>query len=711
VTAPAVPHRPRRRWLLPALLAALAYLGGALWVERCVLSDPSRLVAVPAEFRGKTWRKIYLADETLVAATIAENAQALVTRPLHLFDNGHCYPFPKPVTLGEHMFGDGLLGIVPYWLTREPVVVFNVVVIAVLFLAGVTMYALVYHFTQSAGAAFVAGLLFALQPDRQIDPAHPFILGNHWMPLGLLFAHRLVAGGRWRDAVGLGLAIGLQALESFYLLIVFALVGGIYGTTLLLGHARRVPRLLPKVLAVGVAVGALLVALLRPYLHTRAVWGLLQGRDVLLVLPQDFGPGHYAFPGVVLLVLATIGLAGRALGPRRRLGDDPRLPLLIAGLLCFWGSVWFIHFPLVDVWVPSLWALARGIPGLDAVRGGGNVRLGTYLALTVLAGYGAAAVLARFRSARWRVVVTTALAGLIACELLYPPARFRSFGRDLVLEPQDVRPPEPLVRLVAKAEDGAFLDLPFDFAPIMFTGPMSDYLLLGAYHGRPVAACYNSFGSRLQAEVAALVARLPDYRAADDLHALGFRTILVRDDLAFELRRGSTTMMTRMLVQRSDEHAYLIDHGRVPGFALYRIATPLPLDTSRQTLAMSADPGDAIDLPPGPALVPFEFRNRTRWRYRQPDPLEPTSLVIRWAAAWGAVVADERVTTLLPVALAPGESITRPLLVTVPRAPGEYRVTVAPATTPDLAVASRRVRVLAPALPPEMEASQAPRAG
>jgi hypothetical protein len=698
--------------LLPALLAALAYLGGALWVERCVLSDPSRLVAVPAEFRGKTWRKIYLADETLVAATIAENARALVTRPLHLFDNGHCYPFPKPVTLGEHMFGDGLLGIVPYWLTHEPVVVFNVVVIAVLFLSGVTMYALVFHFTQSAGAAFVAGLLFAFQPDRQIDPAHPFILGNHWMPLALLFAHRLVTLGRWRDAVGLALAVGLQALESFYLLIVFALVGGIYGTALLLGHARRVPRLLPKILAVGVLVGALLVALLRPYLHTRAAWGLLQGRDVILVFPQDFGPGHYAFPGLLAVVLAAIGLAGRVLGPRRRLGDDPRLPLLIAGLLCLWGSVWFFRIPLVDVWVPSLWALARDrVAGLDAVRGGGNVRLGTYLALAVLAGYGAAAVLARFRSAGWRAVVTAALAGLAACELLYPPASFRSFGRDLALDPQDIRPPEPLVRLVTKAEDGAFLDLPFDFAPIMFTGPMSDYLLLGAYHGRPVAACYNSFGSRLQAEVAALVARLPDYRAADDLHALGFRTILARNDLSWVLQRGSVTMKTRMLVGRSDDHAYLVDRGRAPGVELYTIASPLPVDSSRQILALSADPGDAIDLPPGPGLVPFEFRNRTRSRYRQSDPLEPTSLVIRWTTSWGAVVADERVRTLLPVALAPGESVTRPLLVTVPRAPGEYHVTVAPAATPDLAVASRRVRVPASPPPPEMEASRAPRAG
>jgi len=58
------------------------------------------------------------------------------------------------------------------------------------------MYALVYFWTGSVSAAFVAGLLFGIHPGRIGDPAHPYVHGNQWTPLALLFAHRLFARRR-----------------------------------------------------------------------------------------------------------------------------------------------------------------------------------------------------------------------------------------------------------------------------------------------------------------------------------------------------------------------------------------------------------------------------------------------------------------------------------------------------------------------------------
>jgi len=60
---------------------------------------------------------------------------------------------------------------------------------------------------------------------------------------------------------------------------------------------------------------------------------------------------------------------------------------------------------------------------------------------------------------------------------------------------------------------------------------MSYYSFLRGYHGRPAAACYNSFTTPVQAEVAALAARLPAPDAADELYALGFRWIVVHGEL------------------------------------------------------------------------------------------------------------------------------------------------------------------------------------
>ena len=58
--------------------------------------------------------------------------------------------------------------------------------------------------TGSTPAAFVAGLAWACWPYRTAHLLHIQLQALYFMPLALLFLHRVVAGRRWRDAAALG---------------------------------------------------------------------------------------------------------------------------------------------------------------------------------------------------------------------------------------------------------------------------------------------------------------------------------------------------------------------------------------------------------------------------------------------------------------------------------------------------------------------------
>src|SRR5690606_23384198 len=109
---------------------------------------------------------------------------------------------PESHTLGEHMLGLGILAALPWALTHDPILSFNVALLLTLWIAGVAMYRLAWHFTGSVPAALVAGLLFEITPRRLADQTHPYIHGDLWTPLALLCLHRALARARWRDVVG-----------------------------------------------------------------------------------------------------------------------------------------------------------------------------------------------------------------------------------------------------------------------------------------------------------------------------------------------------------------------------------------------------------------------------------------------------------------------------------------------------------------------------
>ena len=200
-----------------------------MFLQTNQVMKPGTTIQVQAEFP----------DQTFTMWLVTRNARVLTTRPWDLGGDGQCFPLPRPHTLGEHAFGEGLLAVVPWLLTGDPIATYNAMLVLSLWIPALSMFVLARYWTGSAGAAFVAGLLFAAGPDRIADPAHPFVHGDLWAPLVLLFAHRLFAERTWRAAAALALLTSLAFLESLYQILALVLVLVPYGVALAIRYRRH----------------------------------------------------------------------------------------------------------------------------------------------------------------------------------------------------------------------------------------------------------------------------------------------------------------------------------------------------------------------------------------------------------------------------------------------------------------------------------------
>ena len=677
-----------RRSRLHLLLPAAAYIAIALWSYRAVLAEPANLLPIVRERLGDaTIRELYRSDHRFVVAVVADGARRLLGGDLHLLNQPTCYPFVPAGTLGEHMIGESLLGLVPYALTREPILVLNAVDVLSLWIAAVGMYALAFFWTASAGGAFVAGLLFAFHPARVTNPAHPFVYGNLWTPLVLLAAHHLATRGRWRDAVLLSAVLVLQLLESFYPVLALVLLGGTYGLFLLIRFRASLRALAPKLALVALTAASVAAALFLPYLETRSTWGTLQGRTQTVLLPLEaYLPGGSASPGLIPLALAAIALVDRLRHPRPRDGYDPRWPIALGGLLVLWATLGVVQigsFRLQDA-SPLLW-LRGVVPGLDAVRVLASLRFGVFVVVAFLSAYGVLA-LTELARGRLRGAVTAGLIGLAALEVLEPAmARsIYSWSPALVGEPE--RPPDDVVALFAAAPPGAVLDLPVPSPETDFSR-MSRSILLSAYHERPVAACYNSFASPLHRDVAALSRRLPERAAVDALCALGFRVLVVH-------RRALDPETKKSLRPLLDDPLHTTRMGSTPDFDVIALWSWKHATDDFRALGPGDPPRELVSVESGAsASIPFAIANLSGATFRHPEPIEPRALRVDWRDGRGRTVSRESVRALLPIALATGDQLTRKLVLAAPDEAGDYQVAVSLAESPEIELARTTVRV------------------
>ncbi len=155
-------------------------------------------------------------DPLLNAWTLAWVAHQLPRAPAHLFDANIFYPERRTLAFSETLLAPAVVVAPLHWMGAGPILVHNIVFLSGFIVSGAGMALLVRMLTGHAGAAVLAGLVFAFLPYRIDHYAHLQLQQTQCLPLALWAFHRLLRTARPRDGVLLGLFAAGQILSCMY---------------------------------------------------------------------------------------------------------------------------------------------------------------------------------------------------------------------------------------------------------------------------------------------------------------------------------------------------------------------------------------------------------------------------------------------------------------------------------------------------------------
>lgn len=503
-----------------------------------------------------------LGDALMHAWLLAWDAHALRHDPTTIWQAPIFYPYPMTLAYTDHHLVLSLLAAPVIWVTDNPVLAYNLLLLLSFILTGWGIYALANELTRQPFAAFIAGAAFTFGSFRMAHLLHLQLEQTAWLPWSVLFLHRLLrspsmGGGRWRDAWLCGLFLALQATTAVYYAFFAALVFGLivaWWAVAAIWRRWRYAEPLPWFVAGRLLIGTTLtvgltVPFILPYLGIYQSLGIVRSvreldnwsapvRAYLAAAPGNLlnrlvgwppvDTGEMVlWPGLPATLLAVIALL-------RRPGSPQLLWALIglsAVLFSFGTGIrWERGGPAMTVPLPYLW-LYEWLPGFGALRV--PARWGLLVSLVV-------AILMAFALARWLTRPRPAQRALVSSLLLTAVLLESAIVPLTLTEPLD-RPAAPVYRWLAEpaqADIRVILELPVARIP---RGRELDRLIARQYYGRlhwkasPVG--YSGLIPFGTTDLLARVQRLPEGEALRYLQLVGIDTIILhRDEYADSTR-------------------------------------------------------------------------------------------------------------------------------------------------------------------------------
>ena len=479
-------------------------------------------------------------------------AESLATAPLTLFNPPIFYPASRVLAFSDAVLLQGLVAM-PFLRAGFRVLpVHNIVLLMGPWLSCLGTYLLVRslltHLSNEGGPppggadrvgisprafmwpALVAGAIFGLLPFRVEHIMHLELQWSQWMPLACWALHRAVWHGRIRDGVLTATFVMAQFLSCIYYGVFLVLVLTISAPLLLWTRNRAPLGRIARALVVGALVWCgPLVAYSAPYRTNQKEFG--GGRagweiDVWSATPKSFlavppenrlygaltstlaGSESRLMPGLLAALLAIAG----AWWTRRRIETRMYVAALIASAVLALGTNTVLYRLLLAVVSP-----------LQGLRVPARFGMVMALAIAVLAGLGAARLLARVRRPLLRHALGGALVGV--CVLEYA---------------SDVGPLErwvqraPVYALWLRGQPpAAVLELP---APRSWALPLYDaeWSYLGRFHGQPMVNGYSGYYPREYLDLLNTLVRFPNAASLDALRRHGVRYIVLHEDRYFQ---------------------------------------------------------------------------------------------------------------------------------------------------------------------------------
>ncbi len=556
----------RARELLLVVLGGLALSVLMTWPLATGLDRLGRTLGVDADGQYSIWN-------------ISWVARTIVAEPTRLFDANIFYPHRTTLAYSEANILPGVIGAPAYWLTRNPWLTLNVVLLFGFTSAFVCAYLLLRHLAADRGAAAVGAIFYAYCPYVFSHLSHIQLLMTGGIPLAMLMLHRVVdaasgaldpvadgtslppRGARVRRTIvlrglTLGVALAAQALSCAYYGVFAGLMVGY--SALVLAATRRLWRSADYWMGIGAGAATSMLLVLPfflPYLRVQSETGFARSvsdtarwsagaRDYLmsathvharlLAYMRSFGPwsGEVLFPGFLTIGL---GIAGLVIASRR--GGRQRETALLYGslaVLAFWSSFG------PDA---GLYRVLYYLPAFSFLRAPSRLGLVVVLCLAALAAFALNATFNAVREERRRLAVAIAFIAVIA-ELAVFPLRWATAP---VLPPGYAQ--------LAASPRGPVAEFPFYGERIAF--PLhAQYMLFSTQHWMPLVNGYSDVIPLDFREAAAVLDGFPSDDGFTMLSRRRVRYIAIHWDMyagrEAEVRRRLTPYAANLKVLSDD---------------------------------------------------------------------------------------------------------------------------------------------------------------
>ena len=462
-------------------------------------------------------------------------AHQLPRDPLRLFDANIFYPERGTLAFSDAMIVPSLMGAPLFWLGVPRIAAYNLVFLSGFVLSGAAMFLLVRSLTHRAGAAFVAGFVFAFLPYRFMHYAHLELQMSMWMPLCLWAFHRTVTRGGLSNGLMTGLFLALQCLSSWYYGIFLATFLVPFGLALLVGEgAGRAGQSARALAAGGVLAAALTLPMAMPYMAARASVGerpvneiefysatarnylAAHPRNVMFggLTPQWGGQERELFMGIVVPLLALVGLWAPL--------SAVRIAYVLGLVVAFEISLGFNG--VLHPWLHEYVLPYRGL------RVPARMAMVVGMALSVFVGFGVARITRLAHSRRLALTAVVILSALVFAEYRSTP----------ILAHAKTQPPR-MYEFLPAGSDSILLELPL-VQPDLAIEPV--YMYFSTFHWRRLVNGYSGFSPPSYQVLLEKLAGFPDDESVAELRRRGVTHVTVHG--AFFRHSDYVTLVSRL---------------------------------------------------------------------------------------------------------------------------------------------------------------------
>jgi len=243
--------------------------------------------------------------------------QHIFSTPLELFDANTFYPHQNTLSFSEHMLPQSLLSFPIYYISRNPVMTYNVVFFLSYLFGAYAMFLLVRYLTKNNTAGIICGIIFAFNTYQIQHITHIQLLSSGFIPISFLYLHKFFKNKSLKNSLLFTLFFTLQALASIYYGLFFISILFVVLPLFLFLNYRKIN--IPFLFKLGsplIFSGMVLFFFSLPYISSFKDYGfrreLTKGADLinyLAVIPRNIflgktlnslgSPEYFLFPGII----------------------------------------------------------------------------------------------------------------------------------------------------------------------------------------------------------------------------------------------------------------------------------------------------------------------------------------------------------------------------------------------------------------------------